>query len=320
MLASNGTGRRGALLPLTRVCRALSYVAEELLYRRVSVGPHFSQLRTFLRAVYASERRTAAVHVLRIQTPAVIRDSIRLTLLQKLAGYPMYLPPQSDYNINPRQMCKLSKLVTQAFKRMVNLQQLDSNDLERFPEIFARSTFHLTELRTTGEALSRVTSQSSIRPRECGTDPDGYCPCPFSLVSIEKLEVDLFDPSMHLTCIRLLSVTHLFLDRCLFVALPDLRRSLPGLPNLLSLRIRWFLLYANRDISTLWPTHIVGDRPLPRLRRLQICEWGTYYAFVRPLRSCTEAPPINPCRAAQESIWLLTLERTSNGSEVPALR
>ena len=320
MLASDGTGRRRGLLPLTRVCRALSCVSEELLYRRVSVGPHFSELRTFLRAVCASERRAAAVRVLRIQIPEVIRDSMRLTLLQKLAGYSMSPPPLSDYNINPRQMCKLSKLVTQAFRQMVNLQQLNFNDLQRFPEIFTRTTFHLAELRTTGDALSRVTSQSSIRPHECGTDPDGYCLCPFSLISIEKLEADLFDPSMHLTCIRLLSVTHLFLDRCLFVSLPDLRRSLPGLPNLLSLRIRWSVLYANRDISTLWPTHIIGYGPVPRLRRLQICEWGTYYAFVRPLRSCTEAPLINPCRAALKPIWLLTLTHTSNDSEVLALR
>ncbi|KAI0692365.1 hypothetical protein C8T65DRAFT_77309 [Cerioporus squamosus] len=110
-------------------------------------------------------------------------------------------------------------------------------------------------------------------------DPKRHQQSPSSLATVEKLTVEVSNASLYLAMsdLQLLSVTHLCLDRALFVALPDLRRSVDALPNLLSLSIIWcgFQGYNHYDPSRLWPTHVLGDKPVCRLRRLELSEWRT---------------------------------------------
>ncbi|RDX41500.1 hypothetical protein OH76DRAFT_214902 [Lentinus brumalis] len=289
LMASDEIGRR-CLVPLTQVCKDFRYVAEEALYCRVSVGPHILQLRSFLQAVCGSERRAAAVRALQIRVPSVVFSSVRPTVLQKLSGHSSTYAAaasRAHYSVDARQMGNLAGVLEEAFGLLVNLKELDFidyNDLQAFPVVFTSAAFRLTELKTTGNALSKATA--CVHARTCfrpSHPPQSLSPSP--LASVTRLTVDVSNGCLHLPVsdLQLHSVTHLFLDRALFGAIPDLRRTLAALPNLSSLKIVWagFQGY-NHAASTLWPTHLLGDEPVRRLRRLELSEWRTQRPY-RPI-------------------------------------
>ena len=176
-------------------------------------------------------------------------------------------------------MDHLSDMIVRVFGRLVHLKELTYNDLPTIPEVLTCSSFELKELKTTGDGLSKA-----FQHLHSQTIADNYRTMS-PLASVEMLSVDLFNPSLHLSDLRLLSVTHLFLDRCFFESLPDLRHGLPSLPNLLSLRITWSAVHAHYGVAALWPTHILGDVPAPHLRRLEVCEWKTQRPSVRQILS-----------------------------------
>ncbi|RPD52799.1 hypothetical protein L227DRAFT_617502 [Lentinus tigrinus ALCF2SS1-6] len=272
ILASQDGSQRH-LVPLTLVCKDLNHVAEDALYRRVSVGPRLHKLHAFLRSVCESDRRAAAVRALWMQVPGVALDSVRSAGEHKLPGNSTYTPAGFHYAVDASRMDHLADMIVQTFGRLRNLKELTYNDLQTLPEVFTSSSFHLTDFKTTGDALSKATSQLYSHTLN---DPEDS---PSPLVSVEKLTVDLFNPSIHLPDLRLLSVTHLFLDRCFFLSLPDLRDSLASLPNLISLRITWSAVPTRYGVSALWPTHILRGVSVPQLRRLELCEGKTQRAF-----------------------------------------
>ncbi|RPD73762.1 hypothetical protein L226DRAFT_613892 [Lentinus tigrinus ALCF2SS1-7] len=260
------------LVSLTQVCKDLCYFAEEALYHRVSVGPRLSQLRSFLDAVCASDHRAAAVRTLRMRVPGVVFSPARSTVLQKLSGHATSTAARSHYSVGASEAGGLQDMIAQAFGRLVNLKELDFDDLQTFPAVCASSVLQLTELKTTGDALSKAISDLRS-PSSADSELS-----PSALVSVERLTVDLFNPWLQLSELRFLHITHLFLDRARFLSPTDLQNSLPLLPNLISLRVMWSASQApdGRDgVTTLWPTRILGAGPLPRLRRLELCERRT---------------------------------------------
>ncbi|KAI0692364.1 hypothetical protein C8T65DRAFT_77297 [Cerioporus squamosus] len=161
IMGSNDVGWR-YLVPLAQVCKELRYAAEEALYCRVSVGPHVRQLLSFLHAVCESERRAAAVRALRIRVPMVVFSSVRRTVLQKLGRHSSRYSAaasQAHYSVGAREAGNLSGILAQAFGRLVNLKELDFidlSDIHVLPMLFRNASFQLTELRATGNALSKA--------------------------------------------------------------------------------------------------------------------------------------------------------------------
>ncbi|RPD53995.1 hypothetical protein L227DRAFT_374314 [Lentinus tigrinus ALCF2SS1-6] len=277
ILASHAPNLRD-LVSLTQVCKDLCYFAEEALYHRVSVGPRLSQLRSFLDAVCASDHRAAAVRALRMRVPGVVFGPARSTVLQKLSGHATSTAARDHYSVGASEAGGLQDMIAQAFGRLVNLKELDFDDLQTFPAVCASSVLQLTELKTTGDALSKAISDLRS-PSSADSELS-----PSALVSVERLTVDLFNPWLQLSELRFLHITHLFLDRARFLSPTDLQNSLPLLPNLISLRVMWSASQApdGRDgVTTLWPTRILGAGPLPRLRRLELCERRTQRVLVR---------------------------------------
>ncbi|KAI0692362.1 hypothetical protein C8T65DRAFT_669765 [Cerioporus squamosus] len=266
ILASTNNGQCH-LAALAQVCKELRYPAEEALYRRVSVGSHILQLRSFLHTVCESERRAAAVRALRMRVPSVVSSFVRPTVLQKLSRYSSRYTAtasQAHYSVSAREAGNLSDVLAQALGRLVNLKELDfvdSNDLQAFPVLFAYASFQLTELRTTGNALSKAIVCLQARTT---IGPEGSRRAPSPLATVEKLTVDVSTTSFYLP-------------------VSDLQ-ILVALPNLLSLRIEWssFQVFSNHVASVLWPTHVLGDEPMRRLRRLEVSEWRTKRPY-RPM-------------------------------------
>ena len=270
---------RRHVVPLTQVCKDMNYVAEQVLYRHVSVGPDLFQLHSFFRVVCERDHRAAAVRTLRVRLPEVASTSFRRSRRQKVSGYAMSAALPSRASVDESEVGNLLDTIVQAFGRLVNLIELDLDDNELFPLICASSAFQLTELTTSSAALLK--GMSTSRSRE-GHLPERSPKVLSTLITIQKLALNLFNPCIKLSDLHVLPITHLFLDRVRFVSTTlDLTHSLHALPNLVSLRVMWSAHHEHKSIVSLWPTRILGMTPLPRLRRLELCERRVPQAFVR---------------------------------------
>ncbi|KAI0780269.1 hypothetical protein C8Q74DRAFT_1217528 [Fomes fomentarius] len=220
------------------------------------MGPDLNRLRSFLTSIIHNPRHAIAVYALRINTPVTRWELQRPTLYQRyyVAGF-----KHTHFEVRHRTVKALpgavEKLVAQAFRLMSNLKELDFYSLTGYPDVVIRAGFALTELKTEGGALTNV----RIAPTTTGNNV---------LRSLETLTLDLLHtcPPMRTLCDW--PVRYLTLDNVPEKFRQGVKRSLPSLSQLVSLRI---IIAACMGLD-LWPTDFLVSGSFPALKRLELLE------------------------------------------------
>ncbi len=295
MLLSDYRSRTQAndVVSVTQVNRALNIQGEAILYRQVSIGPDIARLKSFLLSVSsASEHsswRASLVKSLRMDIPWMVwyldppaQTRGRWARLTRRIVPPVETP-ERVVNALPQ---SLEDIMIHVFSLLVNLQELDFYNLERYRDVLRHAHFSLRELKTQAGVLIPLPPPPSPPWLDAQNETvqwasDDAMTTPLQSLSTLSLDMHWIYPEV--ACLSFYPIRHLTLDNIPEQFYPYIQPSLPQLPMLISLRLVMHshhpsqgwptdVLLPPRSLAVTFPKGRVARSPLPSLNRLEVCE------------------------------------------------